>query len=165
MEEGFVRIFGGEGKGKTGAAVGQGIKAASEGKSVVIIQFLKGRPCGEYEIIRKLEPEIKLFSFEKSEECFVELSEERKREEAQNIRNGLNFAKKVLVTGECDLLILDEILGLIDNHIIDIEDLRTIIEAKPEGTSVIMTGIHVREEVCRMADEVTELKTTHFHRI
>lgn len=162
MEEGFVRIFGGEGKGKTGAAIGQGIKAASEGKSVVIIQFLKGRPCGEFEIIRKLEPEMKLFSFEKSEECFEDLSEEQKREEAQNIRNGLNFAKKVLVTGECDLLILDEILGLFDNQIIGMEDLRTIIDAKPEETGIIMTGIHVPEEVCRMADELTELKTTHF---
>ena len=28
-----------------------------------------------------------------------------------NIRNGLNFAKKVLVTSECDVLILDEISG------------------------------------------------------
>lgn len=46
MEEGFVQIFGGEGKGKTGAAIGQGIKAASAGKSVVIIQFLKGKDTG-----------------------------------------------------------------------------------------------------------------------
>lgn len=165
MEEGFVQIFGGEGKGKTGAAIGQGIKAASAGKSVVIIQFLKGKDTGEFEIIRRLEPEIKLFSFEKSEECFEELSEERKREEVQNIRNGLNFAKKVLVTGECDLLILDEILGLIDNHIIGIEDLKTLIEAKPDEIGMIMTGIHISDEVCAMADEITKLTTTRFHRI
>lgn len=164
MEEGFVQIFGGEGKGKTGAAIGQGIKAASEGKSVVVIQFLKGKTTGEFEIIRRLEPEIKLFSFEKSEECFEELSEEHKREEVQNIKNGLNFAKKVLVTGECDFLVLDEILGLIDNHIITTEDLRAIIEAKPEEVGIVMTGINISEEVCAMADEITKLTTTHFHK-
>ncbi|MFR6393327.1 MAG: hypothetical protein ACLUN0_10940 [Roseburia sp.] len=27
------------------------------------------------------------------------------------MKNGLNFAKKVLVTGECNVLILDEVLG------------------------------------------------------
>ena len=64
--------------------------------------------------MKRLEPEIKIFRFEKSDEDYVNLSEERKTEEWQNIRNGLNFAKKVLYTGECSLLILDEVLGLID---------------------------------------------------
>ena len=35
-----------------------------------------------------------------------------------NIRNGFNFAKKVVATGECDMLILDEVLGIIDQNII-----------------------------------------------
>lgn len=165
MEQGFIQIFGGEGKGKTGAAIGQGIKAASEGKSVVIIQFLKGKPTGDFSILKRLEPEIKLFCFEKSEECFGELSQEKQKEEIQNIRNGLNFAKKVLVTGECDLLILDEILGLIDNNIINIDDLKTIVEAKPDEIGIIMTGIHINEETCAMVDEITKLETVRFDKI
>ena len=56
-----------------------------------------------------MEPEIKLFRFEKSDGNFVELPEEKKQEEIQNIRNGIGFAKKVLTTGECDLLILDDL--------------------------------------------------------
>lgn len=165
MEQGLIQIFGGEGKGKTGAAIGQGIKAASAGKSVVIIQFLKGKPSGEFEIIRRLEPEIKLFSFEKSEECFEELDEARQHEEIQNIRNGLNFAKKVLVTNECDLLILDEILGLIDNKIMNLDDLKAILEVKPDDVSIIMTGISITDEVCALVDEITKLETVRFNRI
>ncbi len=165
MEQGLIQIFGGEGKGKTGAAIGQGIRAASEGKSVVIIQFLKGKPSGEFEIIRRLEPEIKLFSFEKSEECFEELDEDKQQEEIQNIRNGLNFAKKVLVTGECDLLILDEILGLIDNRIMNLDDLKAILKAKPENVRIIMTGISITQEVCALVDEITKLETVRFNRI
>ena len=75
----------------------------------------------------RLEPEIKIFRFEKSDLNFAELSEEKKTEEIINIKNGINFAKKVLSTGECDLLILDELLGLIDNSIITVEDLKKII--------------------------------------
>ena len=73
-----------------------------------------------------MEPEIKLFRFEKSDSNFVELPEEKKQEEIQNIRNGIGFAKKVLTTGECDLLILDEVLGLVEKDIItvDAEEIR-----------------------------------------
>ena len=49
---------------------------------------------------------------EKSDGNYAELSEEQKADEIMNIRNGLNFAKKVLCTGGCDLLILDEVLRL-----------------------------------------------------
>ena len=165
MERGLIQIFGGEGKGKTGAAIGQGLKAASAGEQVVIIQFLKGKPCGEFEILKKLEPQVKLFCFEKSQECFGELSQEQQREEIQNIRNGLNFAKKVLITGECQLLILDEILGLIDNHIMNLEDLKTIIEAKPADVGIIMTGIHISDEACALVDEITKLETVKFNKV
>ncbi|MCR5527326.1 MAG: cob(I)yrinic acid a,c-diamide adenosyltransferase [Lachnospiraceae bacterium] len=162
MEQGLIQIFGGTGRGKTSAAVGQGIKAASLGRSVVMIQFLKGSPQGEFDIIKRLEPEIKLFSFEKSEKCFEELNDDEKKEEIQNIRNGFNFAKKVLQTGECDLLILDEFLGLFDNKILGLEDLQELISAKNENTGIIMTGINVSDDICRCVDEITKLETVRF---
>ena len=165
METGMVSIFGGEGKGKTSAAIGQGLKAANEGKSVVIIQFLKGKTTGEFEILKRLEPEIKLFCFEKSSECFEDLSEERQKEEIQNIRNGLNFAKKVLDTGECDMLILDEFLGLIDNKIMSINDLKALLQTKPDDVSIIMTGITIPEEIADSIDEITKLETVRFNRV
>ena len=41
MDRGSVQIYFGSGRGKTTAAIGQAIKAASQGKSVFVIQFLK----------------------------------------------------------------------------------------------------------------------------
>ena len=161
-EKGLIRIFAGTGRGKTSAAIGQGIKAATRGKTVSVIQFLKGKADGEFDILKRLEPEMKLFRFEKSDVCFDDLSEREKEEEKQNIRNGFNFAKKVLMTGECDLLILDEFLGLIDTGLMTKEDLKELISAKPEEVSIIMTGININEEVCRLADQVTKLETVVF---
>ncbi|MCR4744987.1 MAG: cob(I)yrinic acid a,c-diamide adenosyltransferase [Lachnospiraceae bacterium] len=162
MDKGHIQIFCGEGRGKTSAAVGQGIKAAERGKSVVIIQFLKGNTSGGFDILKRLEPDIKLFSFEKSESPYEELSDEERIEEAGNIRNGVNFAKKVLTTGGCDLLILDEFLGLFDNDILTIEDFKDLIEAKGENVGIIMTGINVREDICKYAGEITKLETVKF---
>lgn len=160
MEQGMVHIYSGDGHGKSSAALGRAIQTANLGKNVVIIQFLKG--LGESEFLKQLEPSIKIFRFEKSEEDFMNLSEEQQKEEIQNIKNGLNFAKKVLTTGECDMLILDEVLGLIDNHIITVEDLRTILEARSEEVDVIMTGIYLSDEICLLADEISKIETVKF---
>lgn len=159
MKQGLVHIYSGDGHGKSPAALGKAVMTAALGKNVVIIQFLKGRGLADTEFICRLEPEIKIFRFEKSDENFFELSEEKKTEETINIKNGLNFAKKVLATGECDLLILDEILGLIDNDIITPEELKNLLNVKDEETDVILTGIALNDEVCMLADEVSRIET------
>lgn len=161
MEKGLVTIFAGDGRGKSPAAIGKAIQAAAEGKSVVIIQFMKGKGLQKSEFVSRLEPEIKLFCFEKSDESYENLSEEQKKEESMNIRNGMNFARKVLSTGECDLLILDEVLGLVDREIITPEELQELLDIR-EQTSVILTGIMLRDEICFRADEVSRISTVKF---
>jgi cob(I)alamin adenosyltransferase len=156
MEKGLIQVYSGEGHGKSAAALGRAIQMASMGRDVVIINFLKSYQNEAF--LKRMEPEIKIFRFEKSEEEFAQLSDKRKQEEIYNIKNGLNFAKKVLTTGECGLLILDEVLGLIDNGIITIEDLRHILEARSEDVDIILTGIRLNEEVRRLADEIFKIE-------
>ena len=160
MEKGFIQVYSGEGHGKSAAALGRAIQVASAGRDVVVINFLKG--CQNEEFLKRLEPEIKIFRFEKSEEEFAQLSDERKQEEIYNIKNGLNFAKKVLTTGECGLLILDEVLGLIDNGIISIEDLSHILEVRSDDVDIILTGIRLNDEVCQLADEIYKIETVNY---
>ncbi len=161
MEKGMIHIYTGDGRGKSPAAIGRAVQAAAGGKQVVIIQFLKGKGLDDSEFVRRMEPEIKLFRFEKSDENFEELSEEKKAEEIMNIRNGINFANKVLTTGECHLLILDEVLGLVEKNIISVEDVKHLLEQRGE-TDVILTGISLNDEVCILADEVSKIETLKF---
>ncbi|MDO4344204.1 MAG: cob(I)yrinic acid a,c-diamide adenosyltransferase [Eubacteriales bacterium] len=158
MEKGLVCIFCGEGKGKTTAAIGKGIQAASVGKTVMIIQFLKKRQSDGIGFIQRLEPEIKLFRFERSENSYANLSEEERKEECANIRNGLNFARKVITTQGCDVLILDEVLGLVSAGIIDAEEIRNLIAARSGAMDLILTGVYKCEELWEMADEVTVMQ-------
>lgn len=151
MATGSVQVYYGEGRGKSPAALGRAIRSASEGKTVFIIQFLKGKTD---EFLKRLEPEIKVFRFEKSDEYFNELSQEEQLEEVKNIKNGINFAKKVLTTGECDLLILDEVLGLVDNRLISYEELENVICARSEETDLILTGWVLNDELKPYIDEI-----------
>jgi len=161
MKRGIVHIYTGDGRGKSPAALGRAVQAAAAGEQVVIIQFLKGKGLEDTEFVRRLEPEINLFRFEKSDEFYEQLPEEKKAEEDMNIRNGMNFAKKVLSTGECNLLILDEVLGLIEKNIISVEDVENLLNQRGE-TDVILTGISLNDEICSLADEVSKIETLKF---
>ena len=156
MEKGFIHIYTGDGRGKSTAALGRAVLAAAEGKRVVIIQFLKGKGLGDADFLRRLEPEIKVFHFEKSDGNFEALPEDKKQEEISNIKNGINFAKKVLTTGECDILVLDEVLGLLEKQILTVETVKELLEARDE-TGIILTGITLKEEICVMADQVSKI--------
>lgn len=154
---GKISVFTGEGHGKTPAAIGEAVMRAEQGAKVVMIQYLKGKGLGNSDYLKNLEPQIKLFRFEKSDMLFDELSDDKKKEEIINIKNGINFARKVICTGECDLLILDELLGIIDNEIISVDEVISMLNSRPENMDIILTGINIDDKILAMADAVTKL--------
>lgn len=161
MKESMIQVICGRGRGKTTSAMGRGISALTKGKRVIMVQFLKGAlDPDNMEIIQRLEPEFKLFRFEKTPVYFDQLTGEEKEEARLCIRNGINFAKKVLVTGECDILILDELLGILDEGIITLEELCAIIEqVRQAQLELILTGAEYPEALNGYVDEVTRLST------
>ena len=47
------------------------------------------------------------------------------------MKNGINYARKVLQTGECNILILDEVLGLLNEQIVSEEEIVQLMELNP----------------------------------
>ena len=159
MEKGLVKIYFGEGKGKSTSSMGRALVCAGEEKEVFVIQFLKGKMTGSLDYLKRLEPEIKVFRFEREEAFYEDLSDEEKQEEKVNILNGYNFAKKVLSIGECDVLILDEILGLLDKHIATVDMVVELLKQKDESMHVILTGNRVDPGLLDYVDSVTTITT------
>ena len=94
MEKEFTEVFCGSGKGKTTLAVGQCLRASANGKSVIIIQFLKGKERRELDFLEELEnQDIKIFRFEKMEKCYEQLNDQEKEEENFDIEEELELAK------------------------------------------------------------------------
>ncbi len=158
MSKKIVQAFFGSGKGKTSAAVGQCIRAASLGNSTIIIQFLKGNDAEEFSFLSRLEPEIKLFRFDKNSVSYCDLTEEQKKEERQNVLNGFNFAKKVIETGECDVLVLDEVLGMVDLGIISTEDIIDLIRLRDDYVRLVLTGNELPESLLPYLDVISEIQ-------
>ena len=156
----LTEVYCGNGIGKTTLAIGQSLRACGQGKSVIIIQFLKGRERRELDFLEELDNmDIKIFRFERMDRCYEDLSVEEKKEERLNILNGLNFARKVIATQECDFLLLDEILRLLDNGITTEETIGEILKLKDESMHIVMTGQELPEGLRKYVDRVTTLST------
>lgn len=58
--KGLVHIYMGDGKGKTTAAIGLGVRACGRGMKVLMVQFLKSIPTGEMYSLKSLGPDFVL---------------------------------------------------------------------------------------------------------
>ncbi|WP_070000796.1 cob(I)yrinic acid a,c-diamide adenosyltransferase [Cellulosilyticum sp. I15G10I2] len=158
MKNGLVQVYYGDGKGKTTSAVGLGIRAVGNNYKVIMIQFLKNDLAGECKIIRDLEPYFKVFHFEKEHGLTWTLTEEEKEELRSETKNALNFAIKVMDTAECDVLILDEILNVVEEGIIAETELCELIDHKPDEMELVLTGRNLTECIAKRADSISCVK-------
>lgn len=158
LNTGYVQIYTGNGKGKTTAAVGQGVRAAGSGLKVIMVQFLKGTQTGELHSLKKLEPDFKIVRFEKPRGFFWTLSDEEKIELKKDIDTGFEFCKNVIKNNECDMLIIDEIMGVLADKLLTIEEVSDFIKSKPKDMELILTGRDVPEKIAECANLITEMK-------
>lgn len=154
---GLTHVYCGDGKGKTTAAVGLGIRACGSGKRVLMVQFLKGNTSGERNVLRELKnfrvlpaPENIKFTFQMT-----------KRElEETAVLCGEQFCRAVSAVngGECDVLILDEVFGAVNCNLLDNRMLVDLIKNKPQNLELVLTGRDPKPEVLELADYVSEIR-------
>ena len=150
-----VHIIYGAGYGKTAAAMGLAVKAGGAGETVTIVQFLKGTDAN-YSILSQFD-EIKFFTFENSEKPYGELSFEEREEQRAKAKNSFHYAKKVIDTGSSDVVILDEVLGLMDYNILYEEDFEELLAVK-SPVKLILTGRNCPAGIKRYATMISKIE-------
>ena len=159
MRKGHVYAYYGEGRGKTTLAIGQGVRTVGEEHSVIMIQFLDYNNTKEFIVLQKLEPDFKVFRFEK-QRPYIDESDDDLRKEIQNeINNAFNFSKKILETGECDLLILDGVIDAVIKGYVDETSLCEILEKRNSYMDVILTGSSLCNRIAEHSDFVYNIST------
>nr|MDO8045961.1 cob(I)yrinic acid a,c-diamide adenosyltransferase [Candidatus Baldrarchaeota archaeon] len=155
LKEGLVQVYTGNGKGKTSAAFGLALRAIGRGLKVYIIQFIKGGfDYGELYIIDKL-PNLKLKAFGQGK--FVTQFPPSKKD-VKIAKEALELAKKIVKSGEYDIVILDEVNVAISLRLIKTEEVINLIKEKPEHVELVLTGRYAPKEIIDIADLVTEMK-------
>ena len=153
LEKGFIHIYTGNGKGKTTAAIGFGIRATGEGLKVYMIQFMKGRRYSEIDALEKMK-NFTVVQFGRDE--FVS-KENPEQIDIDLARKGFEHAKEIIKNGEHDLIILDEINVAVDFKLIPLKDVLKLMNEKPEKVELVLTGRYVHPDMVKQADLVSEI--------
>jgi len=156
LQQGFVQIYTGNGKGKSTAAIGQAVRAAGFGLKTYIAQFMKEFPYNELNSLKHLSEWITIEQFGGDE--FVYKKELPGKDELARAKKGLQTATDKMFSGNYDLIILDESIVAIYFKLIKKIDLIEIINKKPANVELILTGRYCPEELIELADLVTEMK-------
>lgn len=155
MRQGLVYVFTGEGKGKTSAALGVGVRAAlSEMKVAMVCWYKEGRwPTSEL----KLPKRLKNFQIYLSGKGFYRLPTDHATEEEHKKAAKAALEKARELIGKVDVLILDEVNNAADDKLIKASDVVDLVRKRGK-THVILTGREAPKLFLRMADLVTEMK-------
>jgi len=152
--KGLVQIFTGDGKGKTTAALGTILRAAGHGLKIFIVFFMKGDYAyGEYNSLSRL-PDVEMASF-----GFRKFTDPAniKPEEKEQAKAALETARKAVISGNYDLVVLDEVNVALGFNLIELDDVIRLIKDKPSHVELILTGRRADSRLIEMADLVTEM--------
>ncbi|MFO7898897.1 MAG: cob(I)yrinic acid a,c-diamide adenosyltransferase [Planctomycetota bacterium] len=149
---GRVLVFTGDGKGKTSAALGLGLRALGHGLRVCVIQFIKSRrDVGEVEAAQRLGDHFEVLPCGRG---FVREPGGTPEDRAA-AKAGLELAREK--AGQCDVLILDEVHEAIRLGLFDTGDVLDLLRNKPAGLHLVLTGRGAPDELIDAADTVTEM--------
>ena len=158
VEEGFVIVYTGGGKGKTTAALGMALRAVGYQHRVCMIQFIKGSwHYGEMDSSKRLTPEFELIPAGKG---FVGILDDTspKEEHERYAKEAVETCKEKILSDKYDLVILDEINYAVNLGLISIQSVIELIKNKPKKLDLVLTGNHAKNEIIELADLVTEMK-------
>ena len=158
MELGLIHIYCGDGKGKTTASMGLGMRAAGRNMRVLLTQFLKDNTTGELASIEKLGENFEVFKGAPVKKFFKFMTPEAqiatKKEHGERFRD----VTKKAIDEKFDLLIMDEIIASINLDLIPLQEVVEFLKNKPKGLEVVLTGRNPNEQLVEIADYVSEIK-------
>jgi len=168
-KDALVLVYTGEGKGKTSASMGLMTRALGTDWSVAFIQFIKHWEVGEHRFIAKVQPVFKdKLYFYKGGKGFYnagELSAEgiTEAEHKQAAKETYDEATKAASSGKYDLVICDEINNAVNNGLLSVKQMETLIKKKSPKTSLCLTGRNFPEELLKYVDIATNMTKIEHH--
>lgn len=151
-----MEVFTGEGRGKTSAALGIALRALGHGLKVHIVFFMKGGfGYGEQQALARL-PGVSMARF--GRDCFVD-PKAVAPEDREEAARALAEARRAILSGDYDLVILDEVNVALAWGLVPLEAVLSLLREQPfpGRVELILTGRGAPQEVIEAADLVTEM--------
>jgi len=160
---GLVHVVTGDGKGKTTSSLGLALRAIGNNLRVHMIQFLKSGFTGEIYSAKRLGFEIEQFgvdALKERQEHLQEFADKTGRfvfqpdiKEKDAAMQGWEHAKKVIKSGDYDVVILDEINCVLAKELIPLQEVLDIVKNHGK-VELLFTGRDAPKELMEAADYV-----------
>ncbi|GGF06024.1 cob(I)yrinic acid a,c-diamide adenosyltransferase [Aliidongia dinghuensis] len=157
--KGLLMVHTGKGKGKSTAAFGVAFRALGHGMRVGIVQFVKGKwESGERAAFAKFGDQVTIHAHG---EGFTWETQNRALDIA-SARAAWDLAVGMIEAarneGAYDLLVFDELnIALRYDHL-PVDEIVSVLQGRPEGLHIIVTGRNAKPELIEAADLVTEME-------
>lgn len=160
--KGLVLVYTGNGKGKTTAALGLALRQVGWGRKVLFVQFMKGKSnvSGERIAAEKCLPLLEMEQYGRDE--FVNLANPA-QVDAELARKALCRAKEAIMSGGYGLVVLDEVNVALATGLVETSDVLAILDSRPGGVDVVLTGRYCPKEILDKADMVSEVSEVKHH--
>jgi len=160
MHKGYIQVYTGNGKGKTTAALGLAVRAAGAGLKIFIAQFIKEVKCSEHALLEELSDRITVRQYGKG----LIMNRKPSPADIKAAQDGYDEVKRILLSQEYDVVILDEANVAAHLELITVQELLELMAIKPKDVELVITGRYADEKVMDAADLVTEMREIkHYH--
>lgn len=153
----MLHIYYGNGKGKTTAAIGLAVRASGACLKTAIFQFLKNGSSSEISVLKNIE-NIDVICCEKCSKFTFLMNDKELSAVTEEHNEMLRRAKKILIDGDVQLIVLDEFLDAYNKKLVDTELADKIIDNMISKCEVVMTGRAPSDKLIEAADYLTEMK-------
>jgi cob(I)alamin adenosyltransferase len=154
LSKGYIQVYTGDGKGKTTATLGLALRASGHGMRTYIGQFMKGQEYGELDALR----DNPCITVEQYGDPRCIRREEVTSEHVAQARRGLERARRAMLLGGYDIVVLDEVNVAIWFGLLPVERVLVFLDLKPASVEVVLTGRRAPQELIDRADLVTEMR-------
>ncbi len=154
VEKGLLIVHTGKGKGKTTAALGMVLRAIGHGKKVGVVQFVKGAmETGEKAVFDRFPDQVEFLAMG---DGFTWDTQNRAQDIA-SARKAWEEVQRMIADPSYAMVLADELNIVLRYDYLPLDEVVSVLKAKPEMTHVIVTGRNAPEALIEAADLVTEM--------
>ncbi len=159
-QRGYVHVYTGNGKGKTTAALGLILRALGAGLRVCFVQFLKGKPSSEIRVLERFPELITIRRFAR----FVGM--DPRKADLDAAKRGVEEIRRMVRAGGYALVVLDEANVATQFGLLEVDDLLDLIDTRPPGSEIVITGRYAHPRILDRADLVTDMnEVKHYYHV
>ncbi|MFC1958260.1 cob(I)yrinic acid a,c-diamide adenosyltransferase [Chloroflexota bacterium] len=161
--KGYIQVYTGNGKGKTTAILGLAFRAMGHDLKTYIGQFMKGQQYGELESAKMVSSYITIEQYGQGQ--FIHVKPTPDKADVDSAHIGMSKAADAMLSLDYDIVVMDEILTASYFKLVSVDDILAVINKKPSGVELVLTGRYAPQEIIDAADLVTEMvEVKHYYK-